>query len=152
MQTLFKEPRVRALIASWEAYRASFTGPRLYGQLKSDLYQVRNPEFHGARPLSTWPAHLLDPDPDVLAAVEHYFLCRCWVGSGMQPAWQLRVMKNIYDTAKNLGMVPRHNPAVPVTPVTPLQRKFQAEGIRDGEADRRAWGIAAPIVARLPTY
>ena len=147
-----KEARVRALIAAWEAYRAPLTGSALFCQLKGDLYMVRNPGYQGLPPLSSWPAPLLDADPEVVAAVEHYFLCRCWVGTGYQPAWQLRAESWVYDKGKQLHATPRSNPNNAPTPPSELQRKFQEEGIRDGEADLKAAGKKAPWIAKPPTY
>ena len=147
-----KEARVRDLIGAWSSYRSGFAAPGRWCQLKTDLYQVRNPGFNGSPPLSAWPAHLLDTDPEVLAAVEHYFLTRCWVGNGAYPAWEVRMFCTLYNTGKRLGLSPRHNPANPTTPPSALQEKFQQEGIRDGEADLAASGGSAPLVGRPPMY
>lgn len=152
MAAASQEARVRLLIASWIAYRSPMSGSTLYCQLKTDLYQVRNPGFNGSPPLAVWPRYLIDTDSEVVAAVEHYFLCRCWVGTGVQPAWQMRAMRNIYDAGKHLGLTPRHNPANPMTPPSALQRTFQNEGIKDGETDRATAGISAPMIAKPPKY
>jgi len=147
-----KEATVRTLIAGWNAYRGALSGSDRYCQLKNDLYCVRNPGFNRCPALSAWPPHLVDPDDEIMAAVEHYFLTRCWVGTGQFPAWQMRAMRDIYDAGKRLGLTPRHNPNNPVTPPSPLQRRFQNEGIRDGERDLARSGRSAPWVASPPRY
>jgi hypothetical protein len=48
-------------------------------------------------------APLGDPDDSMNVAVEHYFLCRCWVGKGVQSAWQMRAMHRIYDLGNMAG-------------------------------------------------
>lgn len=147
-----KETRVRELIVRWTSYRATIPESRRYCELKNDLYQVRNPGFNGSPPLSAWPAHLLDSDPEVMAAVEHYFLCRCWVGTGQYPAWEVRALRDIYDFGKRLGITPRHNPNNPTTPPSQLQRRFQEEGITHGQHDLQHWGRSAPTVTAPPRY
>ena len=144
--------RLNNLIAMWKAYRASLPEPKRYEQIASDLYKVRNPEWRGNPPLSAWPQHLLDPDDSIVAAVEHYFLCRAWVGSGKYPAWQVQAMNMIYDTGKMLGITPRHNPNNPTSPLTALQIAAKAAGIRDGSADLIMSGKSAPLVAMPPKY
>jgi hypothetical protein len=144
--------RLNQLLAAWRTYRAPLTDPQLSCQLKTDLYQVRNAGWNGNPPLSTWPAHLIDSDDAMMAAVEHYFLCRCWVGTGQQPAWQMRLMNNIYDLGKMFGVTPQHNPNRPVSRVTAIQMAAKEAGVRDGEADLERTGGSAPLVAMPPTY
>jgi hypothetical protein len=144
--------RVNSLIAQWVIYRAASAGPDLFCKLKDDLKAVRNPDWQGNPPISSWPPHLVDPDDGVNAAVEYYFLCRCWVASGKYPASQMRTMSIIYDTGKMIGATPRHNPNKPTTPITNLQIQAQARGIADGEADLRAAGKTATWNANLPNY
>ena len=140
------------LIAAWTAYRSGIPEPQRYCELRSNLYEVRNPEWNGNRPLSSWPSHLLDIDDSIMAAVEHYFLCRCWVGTGEYPAWEVKGLVIIYDAGKLIGISRRHNPNKPTTPITALQISYQAAGIRDGEADLLKSGRAAPSVQRPPKY
>lgn len=147
-----KETAVRGLISRWEAYRGATPAATRYCLLKSDLYRARNPGFNGSPPLSAWPANLVDPDDEVMASVEHYFLTRCWVGSGQFPAWQVRLMRDIYDAGKRLGVTPAHNPGRPVTPPSAMQSMFQEEGIAAGERDLAASGRTAPWIAEPPLY
>ena len=142
-----KDAVVRNLIAAWEIYRGSEPKPTRYLTLKSDLYKARNGD-----PAAVYPIRLISTDNEVMAAVEHYFLCRAWVGNGIQPAWQMRAMKSIYNVGKELGVTPRHNPNNPVTPPSALQVTWQNRGIADGEADLKASGKSAPRVAMPPTY
>jgi hypothetical protein len=93
-----KEPTARLLIARWTAHRAGD-----YCQLKNDLYQVRNPGFNGSPALSFWPRHLVDPDREIMASIEHYFLARCWVGSGQYSAVQVKGMCMLY-TSENASV------------------------------------------------
>lgn len=144
--------RVNDLIAKWKVYRGSIAEPGRYCQIKTDLYQVRNAGWQGNPPISVWPAHLIDADDGMMAAVEHYFLCRCWVGNGIYPAWQLRTMNFVYDMGKLAGVTPRHNPNKPTTPLTAIQMACQEAGIRDGEADLKKSGKSAPWVAMPPKY
>lgn len=141
------DARVRELIRAWVAQY----GPN-YGRLATYLYQVRNPGFNGSPPLSHWPEHLIGETDEINAAVEHYFLCRSLVGSGAQPAWQMRLQRDIYEMGKRAGITPRHNPDNPTTPPSALQRRFQDEGIADGERDLAASGDSAPLVAPPLTY
>lgn len=142
-----KEATVRSLITKWITYRAGD-----YCQIAKDLYQVRNPGFNGSPPLSHWPPDLRDPDSEIMASVEHYFLSRCWVGSGKYSALQMKVMSKIYNTGKRLGVTPRHNPNNPVTPPSEMQAKFQEEGILHGEADLKKSGKPTPGYREPPRY
>jgi hypothetical protein len=144
--------RLNDLIAKWKAYRAGLPEPERYDQLRKDLYQVRNAGWNGCPPLSTWPPHLLDPDDAMMAAVEHYFLCRAWVGSGTFPAWQVQAMNVVYDLGKMAGLTPRHNPNKPTSPITALQMAAKVAGVRDGQADLAKSGKSAPLVAMPPKY
>ncbi|MCX7888594.1 MAG: hypothetical protein N2422_02545 [Rhodobacteraceae bacterium] len=135
------------LIRKWEAYRRNEPIPARFMTLKRDLYNVRN-----GVPGVIYPPYLVNPDDEIMAAVEHYFLCRAWVGNGVQPAWQLRAMTDIYNLGKEYGLTPRHNPARPVTPPSQMQKDFQAIGIADGEMDLKVSGRTAPLVAKPPTY
>jgi hypothetical protein len=142
-----KDMTVRRLVAAWDNYRGGQAAPGRYLTLKRDLYNVRNGD-----PFASYPMTLIDPDDEVMAAVEHYFLCRAWVGNGVQPAWQMRAMKTVYNVGKELGVTPRHNPDKPVTPPSALQVAWQNRGIADGEADLKASGGSAPLVAAPPMY
>jgi hypothetical protein len=126
--------------------------PDRYCQIKTDLYQVRNAGWNGNPPISAGPAHLIDGDDTVMAAVEHYFLCRCWVGTGVFPAWQMRTMNMIYDMGKLAGVTSRHNPNRPTPPLTAVQMACKEAGIRDGESDLKKSGKSAPLIAKPPTY
>lgn len=144
--------RLNDLIAKWKASRASLPEPGRYEQLARDLYQVRNPGWRGNPPLWAWPSQLVDPNDGMMAAVEHYFLCRSWVGTGKFPAWQVQAMNVVYDTGKMLGITPRHNPNKPTSPLTALQMAAKVAGIRDGEKDLATSGGSAPLVAMPPKY
>jgi hypothetical protein len=74
------------------------------------------------------------------------------VGTGVQPAWQMRTMNIIYDLGKMAGVTPRHNPNNPTSRPTMLQMAAKEAGIRDGEADLAKSGKSAPWIARPPTY
>lgn len=143
---------VRLLIGKWELYRAAVPEPERYGILKDDLYKVRNAGFNGLPSPPNYPAELVDPNDEIMACVEHYFLCRAWVGLGVMPAWELRGVRDIYDYGKSLGITPRHNPNKPVTPPSAMQKDFQAEGIRDGESDLANSGKEGPSISAPPMY
>jgi hypothetical protein len=64
----------------------------------------------------------------------------------------MRSMTWVYNSGKELGVTPRHNPSKPVTPPSALQQKFQDEGVADGEKDLKASGGKAPAIAPPPTY
>lgn len=147
-----KDKIVWSLIKAWIKHHVGPLATPNYCLLKNDLYQARNPGFNGLLAISHWPAHLISSDAEVMAAVEHYFLARCWVGTDEQPAWQMRAMSAIYNAGKHLGVTPQHNPNNPVTPPSALQSRFQEEGITAGEADLVANGGSAPVVASPPTY
>ena len=144
--------RLNELIRLWKTYRVSIAEPQRYCQLKTDLYQVRNAGWNGNPIITVWPANLIDSDDSMMAAVEHYFLCRCWIGTGQFPSWQLQTMNFVYNMGKLAGVTPRHNPNNPATPLTALQMAAQIAGIRDGEADLRRSGGSAPLIARPPQY
>lgn len=144
--------RLNDLIFRWKAYRATLSEPERYQQISTDLYQVRNPGWRGNPPLSSWPSSLLDPDDSLMAAVEHYFLCRAWVGTARFPAWQVQAMNMAYDLGKMAGITPRHNPTKPTSPLTALQMAAKVAGVRDGSADLQASGRSAPLVAMPPKY
>lgn len=152
MATASEVSRFKELIRNWTLYRASLPEADRYEQIRLDLKQVRNPGWQGNPPLSSWPPNLIDPDGAMVAAVEHYFVCRSWVGSGKFPAWQMMSMSAIYDAGKMLGLSPRHNPKQPTTQLTSLQMWAQAEGVRDGGKDLQASGKSAPAVAMPPKY
>lgn len=144
--------RLNELLSKWKAYRGGIAEPDRYCQIKTDLYQVRNADWNGNPPISVWPADLIDPDDAMMAAVEHYFLCRCWVGTGVFPAWQMRTMNIVYDLGKVAGVTPRHNPNKPTSPPTALQMAAKEAGVRDGESDLAKSGKSAPWIAKPPTY
>lgn len=144
--------RVNDLLAKWKAYRAALPESDRYCQIKTDLYQVRNPGWNRSPPLAAWPPYLVDSDDGVMAAVEHYFVCRCWVGSGAFPAWQVRAMNRIYDMGKLAGITPRHNPNKPTTPLTAVQMASKEAGIRDGVSDLARSGKSAPMISSPPKY
>ena len=144
--------RLNELIAKWKAYRANLPEPDRYQQISTDLYQVRNPSWRGNPSLSMWPANLIDSDDSMMAAVEHYFLCRAWVGTGKFPAWQVQAMNAAYDLGKMVGITPRHNPNKPTSPLTALQMAAKVAGVRDGSADLQKSGKSAPLVAMPPKY
>ena len=144
--------RLNDLLSKWKDYRNAIDEPDRYCQIRQDLYQVRNAGWNGNPPISVWPPNLIDPDDAMMAAVEHYFLCRCWVGTGVFPAWQMRTMNIIYDLGKVAGVTPRHNPNKPTSPPTALQMAAKEAGIRDGEADLKKSGKSAPIIAKPPKY
>ena len=122
--------RINDLLAKWRAYRVGLPDPALSCQIKTDLYQVRNAGWKGNPPITVWPPDLIDPDDKVMAAVEHYFLCRCWVGTGQFPAWEMRAMNMVYDMGKAAGVTPRHNPTKPTTPLTALQMAAKRKASR----------------------
>jgi hypothetical protein len=142
-----KEMKIRALLAAWRVYRKGDIC-----KISKDLYCVRNPGFHGCPSLKVWPPHLIDPDPEIVSSVEHYFLCRCLVGTGQIPAWEMRLLRDIYVVGKKIGVTPRHNPSNPIQPPSALRRRFQNEGITDGEGDLAKSGKKAPSVSMPPTY
>jgi len=144
--------RLNELIAKWKSYRAPLADSDLYCQLRQDLYQVRNAGWDGNPPLADWPPDLVDPDDSMMAAVEHYFLCRCWVGTGQFPAWQMRAMNHVYDIGKMAGITPQHNPNKPTSKLTLLQMAAKEAGVRDGEADLAKSGKSAPLIAKPPKY
>jgi hypothetical protein len=137
--------RFVALRAAWIGYRAGVTPtPAKFDQLRQDLYKVRNADWNGNPPISVWPANLIDPDDGMMASIEHYFLCRAWVGGGKYPASEMRLQTQLYDLGKELGVTPQHNPNKPTTPLTDLQLYAQTHGIMDGEADLAASGQPEP--------
>lgn len=144
--------RLNELIANWKAFRAPLPEEERYCQIRRDLYQVRNAGWGPNPPLSVWPSQLLDPSDSMMAAVEHYFLCRCWVGTGVFPAWQMTAMNAVYDAGKMLGVTPNHNPNKPTTPLTALQMSAQAAGVRDGKLDLVKFGKEAPLIGEPPKY
>lgn len=144
--------RLNDLISKWKNYRVSIPEPGRYCQIKDDLYQVRNAGWNDNPPIGVWPPHLIDPDDTMMAAVEHYFLSRCWVGTGKYPAWQMRAMHFVYDMGKLLGVTPRHNPNKPTSRLTALQMAAKEAGARDGEADLAKSGKKAPWIAPPPKY
>jgi hypothetical protein len=144
--------RLNELIRAWNSYRNGIAEPQRFCQIKNDLYQVRNAGWNGNPPINVWPVHLVDADDGMNAAVEHYFLCRCWVGTGVQPAWQMRAMNFVYDMGKLAGVTPRHNPNKPVSKPSALQMAAKQAGVRDGEKDLEASGKSGPWISKPPTY
>lgn len=144
--------RLNDLRAKWMAYRGATPEPGRYCQIKDDLYKVRNAGWNGNPPISMWPRFLVDSDDAMMAAVEHYFVCRCWIGNGVYPAWEIAALGTIYDWGKLVGMSPNHNPNKPTTPLTALQMAAKFAGIRDGEADLKKSGKSGPWIKSPPTY
>jgi hypothetical protein len=141
-----KEARVDELIAKWNTYRTGNPEPERYLVLSRDLYNIRNdvvvtPPF---------PDDLNDPDPEVMAAVEHYYLCRGWVGNGVFPASQVANMVVLYDLGKLAHVTPRHNKSKPVTPMSWMQFKYQNKGMNDGSRDAKRFNVDTPILWKKP--
>src|SRR5271165_3600678 len=112
--------RLNELNTKWKIFCSKTPEPERYCEISGDLYQVRNAGWNGNKPLGAWPADLVDSDDAMMAAVEHYFLCRCWVGTAKFPAWEVRAMDVIYDLEKIGGVTPRHNPNKPTSRPTAL--------------------------------
>ncbi|PIM52423.1 hypothetical protein CS062_14825 [Roseateles chitinivorans] len=144
--------RVNELIGAWEGEVLGLPEKDRYTELRKRLYKVRNAGFNGYPKLDSYAPRLIDDDDATMAAVEHYFLCRAWVGTGKYPAWQMRAMNYIYDAGKSLGLTPQHNPHKAVSPLTPAQRAAKEAGILDGEDDLRRFGNKAPLVGAPPKY
>ena len=144
--------RLNDLIARWSAFRVAEPEASRYCKIKGDLYQVRNAGWQGNPPIGSWAPDLVDPDDSMMAAVEHYFLCRCWVGTGVFPAWQMNAMNFIYDLGKMAGVTPQHNPNKPTSKLTALQMAAKVAGVRDGQDDLAKSGKSAPLIAKPPTY
>jgi hypothetical protein len=144
--------RFKDLKARWLEYRKDIAEPERYCQIKGDLYLVRNAGYDGNPPISSWPTILIDADEGMMAALEHYFLCRCWVATGVYPVWQMRAMNFVYDMGKLAGVSPRHNPKKPTTPLTALQMAAQEAGIQDGEKDIKTSRKTAPLIGIPPKY
>ncbi|BBU31921.1 hypothetical protein BTHE68_56550 [Burkholderia sp. THE68] len=144
--------RMNELIAKWNSFRVDIPAPERFDQIRRDLYQVRNAGWDGNPPIGTWPPELVDPDDAMMAAVEHYYLCRAWVGSGKFPAWEMSVLNFIYDAGKVVGASPRHNPNKPTTKLSSLQLTAQKNGVRDGKVDLATSGQSAPWAASPPKY
>ena len=138
---------VQKYITKWQKYRIKIDNPARSDKLRQDLYNVRN-----GIDLSSYPAELTSADDEVMAAAEHYFLCRAWVGNGVQPAWQMRLMSKAYNKGKEWDVTPRHNPDNPTTPPSETQKHFQELGIQHGQDDLKVSGGEAPLVAAPPTY
>ncbi|MFA5120139.1 hypothetical protein [Zavarzinia sp.] len=138
-----KSARVTELIEAWKTYRGGEAEPGRYDTLRQDLYNARNG-------IGTYPPHLIDADDEIMAAVEHYFLCRGWVGNGHFPAWQVADLVALYDAGKLLHVTPRHNKNKPTTPISLMQVSFQNKGINDGIRDTKVYNIDTPILPRMP--
>jgi hypothetical protein len=149
--------RVMSLIGQWIIYRESIAEPGRYLQLKQDLYNVRNdvkddPIKDSKGATVPYPTYLIDPDNEVMASIEHYFLCRGWVGNGVYNATQMRALAAVYNAGKKAGVTPRHNPSKPVSPPSAMQARFQEAGIADGQNDLIKSGKPAPGFKKPPTY
>ncbi|MFT4151062.1 MAG: hypothetical protein QM656_12765 [Paracoccaceae bacterium] len=145
------QAEVDRLIGAWIHYRLKDKEPERYDRLRQDLYAARNGE--GWR----YPAELISSDTETMAAVEHYFLCRAWVGTGKYSAAQMRAMNAAYGAGKEKGLIPRHNPDKPVSPPSQLQRDYEEKGVVEGERDAslaasRGKGKDAPTIAMPPLY
>jgi hypothetical protein len=144
--------RFKVLRDRWIQQYESTQEPERYAVIAQALYKVRNAGWDDNPDLSVWPKSLLDPDDSIMAALEHYFLCRGWVGNGAIPEWEVRQLTSIYDFGKFLRVVPRHNPNKPVTKMTPLQAIAQEAGIQDGAADKEKFKVDAPRIVNPPAY
>ncbi len=136
--------RVNDLIGKWKSYRSGEAEPGRYDTLRQDLYNARNGKG------GPYPPYLLDPDDEIMAAVEHYFLCRGWVGNGHFPSWQVQQMVAVYDAGKIAGITPQHNKNKPTTPFSDMQLFYQVKGIADGETDAKTYKVDVPILPRMP--
>ena len=135
------------LIGAWERYRIGEKQPERYLTLWKD---VRNARRRVAT--EAYPEHLYDMDDEVMAATEHYFLCRAWVGNGVRPAWQMRSIKGVYNLLKQYDLVSRTDPKFPVSPLSEMQVRFQDEGINAGLKDMRNYDIKDPVIGSLEFY
>ena len=117
-------------------------------RIQKDIFEIRN----GILGQTGLPAQLRTADDEVLAALEHYFLCRWWVGSGRYPSWEVWGMVALYNISKEVGVTPRFNASRPPTPLSNMQMIFQQQGICSGEKDLAASGNEAATVAMPPLY
>jgi hypothetical protein len=144
--------RVVNLISQWIIYRGNISEPGRYMQLAQDLYLVRNDKLIDSLNSTPYPSYLIDSDNEIMAAIEHYFLCRGWVGNGVYNAVQVLAQAAAYDAAKELGAAPQHNPSKPVSPPSLMQQKFQGMGIADGKNDLKKSGKPSPDFNKPPKY
>ena len=141
-----KEARVDELIAKWNNYRSQSPEPGRYQELSHDLYNIRN-DIAVTPP---FPSDLNDSDPEVMAAVEHYYLCRGWIGNGVYPPDQVAAMVLLYDAGKLAHVTPRHNKSKPVTRMSWMQFVYQNKGMNDGIKDAKRFNVDTPILWKAP--
>lgn len=143
---------VRVRIMKWIGFRSKLKEPSRYLQLKDDLWVARNPKHKNSKGrINKIPADLIDERDYINASVEHYFICRAWVGNGVYPLSQVELMTRTYNLGKTLGLTPAANPDQPVTPPSEMQRYFQQQGMYDGSNDADTYGTgASPFSWSLP--
>lgn len=130
--------RVHGIIVKW-SWNA---GASPLGPMDPGVTEILRKELKAYRNGSPDPAVWTDLD---VAAAEHYFLMRSWVGSCKISIEQGIAMTHGYDLAKVITRafdaedLLRHNPGRPTTPPDPDVVKWGLHGIAMGEVDRRAF-------------
>ena len=136
-----KKAKVEAIIAKLDAKPISGTAPEKAQKIAWALYDFRNPpdEKDEARS-EKWKARIdafftegtKSDDPEIMAAVEHYYYSRSQVGNARYSETNWRIYVSLYHYGKKMGLVPRHNPNNPVTPPSKLQLEMGILGIYKG--------------------
>lgn len=149
------DAEVRRITRAWLALGTSLSADEQLAAIKNALYAYRNKQIEK----KDLAPELVSDDPEVMAAVEHYFFARSQVASGEYSRANMKAMIIGYQIAKALGIDMRHNKANPTTPPSSLQRKWALAGTDQGDRDlqksnaiRRAnkQPVVEPPAFRLP--
>jgi hypothetical protein len=130
--------RVYSIIVQW-TWNA---GAAPMAPMDPDVTEILRKELKAYRHGSPDPAVWTDLN---VAAAEHYFLMRAWVGACTISTEQALAMTHGYDLAKIVTRAVgqeealRHNPDRPTTPPDPDVVQWGVTGIAHGLIDRRAY-------------
>ncbi|MEO8856312.1 MAG: hypothetical protein ABI343_04915 [Burkholderiaceae bacterium] len=136
------DDRVRSVATIWCGQPSSLPlGDRL-AQIAGQLYRYRNPPTADPSAMTKWTAFFaslpkgsVDPDEEVMAAVEHYFYARSQVANGEYSAMNMKAMVLGYQLLKKAGVDLRHNKNNPTTVPSKLQQQWALTGVAQGTSD-----------------
>jgi len=136
------DAKVRRVATVWCNRSSTLPIPSRLKEIAEQLYEYRNPPSGDKAMMAKWKAFVdllpegsVDDDPEVMAAVEHYFYARSQVATGEYSSLNMKAMVLGYQMLKRAGLDLRHNKNNPTTAPSKLQQQWALLGAAQGEGD-----------------
>lgn len=137
------DDKVRSIVTVWYNQPSTLPIPERLQEIARNLYWYRNPpKKEDKADMEKWTAFVdslprgsTDANPEVMAAVEHYFYARSKVATGYYSSKNMKAMIFGYQLLKKFGADLRHNEENPTTPPSKLQQHWALTGATLGTMD-----------------